>query len=69
VCYRHVNAMLCYCCQQVSFSEPDLHFKLRVERRKFDALTRDLVARCRITVETALRGANLSPHDINEVIQ
>jgi molecular chaperone DnaK len=44
------------------------HLEMRMNRAKFDELTRDLVERCRGPVKQALSDAKLSPGDINEVI-
>ena len=51
----------------MSCEEGSIAFKLRVERRKFDALTRDLIARARTVVENALTSAHITAHDIDEV--
>jgi molecular chaperone DnaK len=44
------------------------HLELTLTRANFNALTRDLVERCRGPVEQALRDAKLSPSDIDEVV-
>lgn len=44
------------------------HLELTITRAHFNALTRELVERCRGPVEMALRDAKLSPSDIDEVV-
>jgi molecular chaperone DnaK len=44
------------------------HLELTLTRANFNALTKDLVERCRGPVEQALRDAKLSPSDIDEVV-
>ena len=44
------------------------HLETRISRAKFNELTRDLVERCRIPVNQALKDANLSPSQIDEVL-
>lgn len=44
------------------------HLQLRLTRSKFEQLTRDLVDRCRVPFEKALRDANLSPNQLDQVV-
>lgn len=44
------------------------HLDMRITRAKFNELTRHLVERCRQPVEQALKDANLTYADINEVV-
>lgn len=44
------------------------HLDMRITRAKFNELTRHLVERCRKPVENALKDANLTYSDINEVV-
>jgi molecular chaperone DnaK len=44
------------------------HLDMRITRAKFNELTRTLVERCRNPVEQALKDANLTYADINEVV-
>jgi molecular chaperone DnaK len=44
------------------------HLDMRITRAKFNELTRHLVERCRQPVEQALKDANLTTADINEVV-
>lgn len=44
------------------------HIETNLSRAKFEELASDLLDRCRIPVEQALKDANLSVSDINEVI-
>ena len=44
------------------------HLETTLTRGKFEELCSDLIDRCRIPVETALRDAKLSKTDINEVV-
>ncbi len=44
------------------------HLQLRLTRSKFEQLTRDLVDRCRVPFEKALRDANLSPGQLDQVV-
>jgi molecular chaperone DnaK len=44
------------------------HLDLTLTRAKFDELTADLIDRCRIPVENAMRDAKLKNADINEVV-
>lgn len=44
------------------------HLELTLTRANFNAITKDLVARCRGPVEQALKDAKLSPSDIDEVV-
>lgn len=44
------------------------HLDMRLSRAKFDALTRDLVERCRGPVESALKDAGFTYSDIDEVV-
>ncbi|MFN8549927.1 MAG: molecular chaperone DnaK [Candidatus Obscuribacterales bacterium] len=44
------------------------HLDMRITRAKFNELTRHLVERCRKPVEQALKDANLTTADINEVV-
>jgi molecular chaperone DnaK len=44
------------------------HLELTLTRANFDALTKDLVDRCRIPVEQAMKDAKLNPSDIDEVV-
>ncbi|MBY0405371.1 MAG: molecular chaperone DnaK, partial [Cyanobacteria bacterium] len=44
------------------------HLELTLTRANFNALTKDLVDRCRGPVEQALKDAKLSPSDIDEVV-
>jgi chaperone protein DnaK len=44
------------------------HLDMRLSRAKFDALTRDLVERCRGPVESALKDAGFTYNDIDEVV-
>lgn len=44
------------------------HLEMRINRAKFDELTRDLVERCRGPVNQALKDARLTANEINEVI-
>ncbi|MGE0200899.1 MAG: molecular chaperone DnaK [Candidatus Melainabacteria bacterium] len=44
------------------------HLELTLTRANFDALTKDLVDRCRGPVEQALKDAGLSPNEIDEIV-
>ena len=63
-------------CAQTSISLPFItatadgpkHIETNLSRAKFEELASDLLDRCRIPVEQALKDANLSVKDINEVI-
>lgn len=44
------------------------HLQLRLTRSKFEQLTRDLVDRCRVPFEKALRDANLTPNQLDQVV-
>ncbi len=44
------------------------HLQLRLTRSKFEQLTRDLVDRCRVPFEKALRDANLTPGQLDQVV-
>ena len=44
------------------------HLDLTLTRAKFDELTADLIDRCRIPVENAMRDAKLKNADVNEVV-
>ncbi|MDX2085043.1 MAG: molecular chaperone DnaK [Candidatus Melainabacteria bacterium] len=44
------------------------HLELTLSRAKFNDLTRDLVERCRVPVQQALKDSKLSPSDIDEVV-
>ncbi len=44
------------------------HLELTLTRANFNALTKDLVERCRGPVEQAMRDAKMSPSDIDEVV-
>jgi len=44
------------------------HLESKINRAKFEELTRDLVERCRGPVNQALRDAKLAANDVNEVI-
>jgi len=44
------------------------HLQLKVTRAKFEQLTQQLVQRCRVPFENALRDAKLSPRDLDEVV-
>jgi chaperone protein DnaK len=44
------------------------HIETNITRAKFESLCSDLLDRCRIPVESALKDANLALSDINEVI-
>ena len=44
------------------------HLQLRLTRSKFEQLTRDLVDRCRVPFEKALRDANLTPSKLDQVV-
>ncbi len=44
------------------------HIETNLSRAKFEELASDLLERCRIPVEQALKDANLAVSDINEVI-
>jgi len=44
------------------------HLQLRITRTKLEQLTRDLVERCRIPFEKALRDAKLTPADLSQVV-
>ncbi len=44
------------------------HLQMTITRSKFEQLTRQLVERCRGPVMEALKGAKLTPSDINEVV-
>ena len=44
------------------------HLELSLTRAKFDDLSRDLLNRCKVPVETALKDAGVSKNDINEVV-
>jgi molecular chaperone DnaK len=44
------------------------HLELTLTRANFNAITKDLVERCRGPVEQALRDAKLSPSDIDEIV-
>ena len=44
------------------------HIETNLSRAKFEELASDLLDRCRIPVEQALKDANLAVSDLNEVI-
>lgn len=44
------------------------HLQLTISRSQFEQMTDDLIERCRIPVEKALKDAGLSPSDIDEVV-
>ncbi len=44
------------------------HLQTRLTRAKFEQLTRDLVDRCRIPFERALRDAKLTPNNLDQVV-
>lgn len=44
------------------------HMEMTLTRANFDALTKDLVERCRKPVEQALKDSGLSPSEIDEVV-
>ena len=44
------------------------HIETNLSRAKFEELAGDLLDRCRVPVEQALKDANLSVKDLNEVI-
>jgi molecular chaperone DnaK len=44
------------------------HFDMKVSRAKFNELTHNLVEKCRVPVEQALKDAGLSPGQIDEVV-
>ena len=44
------------------------HLELSLTRAKFEDLSRDLLNRCKVPVENALRDAGVSKSDINEVV-
>ena len=44
------------------------HLELSLTRAKFEDLSRDLLNRCKVPVETALKDAGVSKNDINEVV-
>lgn len=44
------------------------HLELTLTRAKFNELTRDLIERCRVPVEQAMKDAKLSASDIDEVV-
>ena len=45
-----------------------LHLNYKLARSKFQALTSDLLSRCRMPVEQAIKDANLNKSDINHVV-
>jgi molecular chaperone DnaK len=44
------------------------HLQVKVTRAKLEQLTKNLVDRCRVPFESALRDARLSPRDLDEVV-
>ncbi len=44
------------------------HLELSLTRAKFEDLSRDLLNRCKVPVETALKDAGVTKNDINEVV-
>jgi len=44
------------------------HMQLKLSRAKFDQLTEDLLNRCRIPFEAALKDAGMKPDKLNEVV-
>ncbi len=44
------------------------HLQMRLTRAKFEQLTEDLVDRCRVPFENALKDAKLSPSDLGQVV-
>ena len=44
------------------------HLEMSLTRAKFEDLSRDLLNRCKVPVETALKDAGVSKNDINEVV-
>jgi molecular chaperone DnaK len=44
------------------------HLVLKLTRAKFEQMTEDLLNRCRVPFESALRDANLKASDLNEVV-
>ncbi len=44
------------------------NLEMRLTRAKFEQLTRDLVERCRVPFERALRDAKLTPQDLDQVV-
>lgn len=49
-------------------AEGPKHIETNLTRAKFEELASDLLDRCRVPVQQALKDANLSVSDINEVI-
>jgi molecular chaperone DnaK len=44
------------------------HLQLKLTRAKFDQMTEDLLNRCQIPFEAALKDAKMTPADLNEVV-
>jgi molecular chaperone DnaK len=44
------------------------HLQMRLTRAKFEQLTEDLVERCRVPFESALKDAKLGPGDLDQVV-
>ncbi len=44
------------------------HLQLKLSRAKFDQMTEDLLNRCQIPFEAALKDAKMTPADLNEVV-
>jgi molecular chaperone DnaK len=44
------------------------HLQLKLSRAKFEQMTEDLLNRCRVPFESALKDAKMSPSDLNEVV-
>ena len=71
-----MSACLCPARAQTSISLPFItatadgpkHIETNLSRAKFEELAGDLLDRCRVPVEQALKDANLSVKDLNEVI-
>ena len=75
--HGHVADWLVACASlQTSISLPFItatadgpkHIETNLSRAKFEELASDLLDRCRVPVEQALKDANLSVKDLNEVI-
>nr|NP_045188.1 heat shock protein 70 [Cyanidium caldarium]Q9TLT1.1 RecName: Full=Chaperone protein dnaK; AltName: Full=HSP70; AltName: Full=Heat shock 70 kDa protein; AltName: Full=Heat shock protein 70 [Cyanidium caldarium]AAF12906.1 unknown [Cyanidium caldarium]WDB00123.1 heat shock protein 70 [Cyanidium caldarium] len=49
-------------------SEGPIHFDKSLNRAKFEELVSELIARCKIPVENALKDAKLNKSDINEIV-
>ncbi len=74
--YQSIFADACTFPVQTSISLPFItatadgpkHIETNLSRAKFEELASDLLDRCRIPVEQALKDANLGVSDLNEVI-